>query len=204
MESKNSNNRSVRRTKERLKACMLRLLAEKSANSITVKELCDMADVNRGTFYFHYNDIYDLLTNIENEFFTNLYAILEKLEKQPNNIPGSEINALTEVFSFFYKNSDFCNIMFGKNGDIAFVEKSKKLVSDKCCDLWQKGGADMSDYDTALMNSFIVNGFLGLLQTAIESKMKKTPEELAKHAARFITPIIESAIKKLPEDNNRK
>lgn len=55
-------NRSVRNTKKKLRDELLRLMQTKSVNEITAKELAELADVNRGTFYFHYSDIYDLLT----------------------------------------------------------------------------------------------------------------------------------------------
>ena len=49
-----TQDRRVRRTRMRLQQAMLELLKEKDARSITVRELTQRADVNRGTFYAHY------------------------------------------------------------------------------------------------------------------------------------------------------
>ena len=68
MENKKAENRSVRHTKKRLKECLIALLKKKPYSSITVKELCDLADVNRGTFYYHYTDIFDMIKKVEEEF----------------------------------------------------------------------------------------------------------------------------------------
>ena len=56
-----TQDRRVRRTRMRLQQAMLELLKEKDARSITVRELTQRADVNRGTFYAHYKDVFDLL-----------------------------------------------------------------------------------------------------------------------------------------------
>ena len=69
MNKAGEENRSVRNTKRRLREGLLELLDRKPINEISVKELTDLVDVNRGTFYFHYQDIFDLLHNIETEFF---------------------------------------------------------------------------------------------------------------------------------------
>ena len=59
--------RRLRRTRERLRESLLELLGEKDIRAVTVKELTDRADVNRGTFYSHYQDIYDMLDQLEAE-----------------------------------------------------------------------------------------------------------------------------------------
>ena len=61
--------RRVRRTKTLLLQGLIRLMGEKDIKDISVKELSDLADINRGTFYLHYNDVYDMLSKIEEELF---------------------------------------------------------------------------------------------------------------------------------------
>ncbi len=63
--------RRVRRTRENLKKALIDLIHEKDFESITILDLSERADVNRGTFYHHYFDKIDLLEKI----------IAEKLEK---------------------------------------------------------------------------------------------------------------------------
>lgn len=42
--------RRVRKTRRQLRECLITLLKEKKVQDITVRELTDMADLNRGTF----------------------------------------------------------------------------------------------------------------------------------------------------------
>ena len=57
--------RRVRRTKQQLRSALTTLLLEKDFSDITVREISERADVNRGTFYSHYRDAFDLLTSVE-------------------------------------------------------------------------------------------------------------------------------------------
>ena len=50
----------VRMTKKMLIGAFLQLRREKPLRRITVSELCQCAGVGRGTFYAHYEDVYDL------------------------------------------------------------------------------------------------------------------------------------------------
>jgi len=67
--SPRAEDRRVKRTKRVLRECLFSLLEEKSIDDITVKELTEAADVNRSTFYFYYNDINDMMMQIQNEIF---------------------------------------------------------------------------------------------------------------------------------------
>ena len=59
--------RRVRRTKALLLQGLIQLMEEKDIKDISVKELSDLADINRGTFYLHYSDVYNMLGKIEFE-----------------------------------------------------------------------------------------------------------------------------------------
>ena len=57
----------VRYTQKVLKDSLLQLLEKKPVNKITVKEVCELAELNRATFYAHYTDCFALRESIENE-----------------------------------------------------------------------------------------------------------------------------------------
>ncbi|EEL70861.1 hypothetical protein IGA_00005 [Bacillus cereus HuA3-9] len=50
----------VARTKEAIRDALTELINEKGFDSITVKDITARANINRGTFYLHYRDKYDL------------------------------------------------------------------------------------------------------------------------------------------------
>ena len=63
----------VKRTKTNIINAFLRLCAKKPPERITVKELADLAEINKATFYLHYKDIYDLLETLENDLFERVF-----------------------------------------------------------------------------------------------------------------------------------
>lgn len=70
--------RRVRRTKALLLQGLIQLMEENDIKDISVKELSDLADINRGTFYLHYSDVYNMLGKIEEELFQEFNEILER------------------------------------------------------------------------------------------------------------------------------
>lgn len=68
--------RRVQYTKRVLKESLAELLTEKTIEKITVKEICETADINRGTFYSHYSDQYDLYNSMIEEL---LDGIMDRL-----------------------------------------------------------------------------------------------------------------------------
>ena len=87
METKRDDRRT-QYSKRVIREALFELMQEKPLNKITVKELCERADVNRSTFYAYYTDIYDLDRKLIKEFFrmqrSFINASLEILDKKPD------------------------------------------------------------------------------------------------------------------------
>ena len=77
MEQKRDDRRT-QYSKRVIKESLFQLMQEKPINTITVKELCERADVNRSTFYAYYTDIYDLDRKIIKEFFKMQRSFINK------------------------------------------------------------------------------------------------------------------------------
>ena len=175
-------NRSVRNTKKRLREGLLRLMAEKPINEISVKELTELADVNRGTFYFHYADIYDLLRGTEEEFFQQFSRTLS--ETVPSETTASFY--LRAIFAFLGENRDFCAIMLGPNGDLQFVEQIKRLVDQRCSAIWREAAPEADERRFGMYNAFIINGCIGIIQKWLSETVPHSPEEISQLAAAII------------------
>ena len=93
----------VRMTKQLLRRAFTQLLLEKPIQNITVRELCEKAQVNRGTFYLHYKDIYDLMESIETQMTQELGDVLIHLDVMPKN-SESLVEPYREVFEFLKQN----------------------------------------------------------------------------------------------------
>ncbi|MCR5452010.1 MAG: hypothetical protein K6F00_05215 [Lachnospiraceae bacterium] len=83
----------VKRTLKNIRSAFYDLILEKDYNSISITELTEKADINRKTFYLHYNSISDLTKEIEQEILTELSGKFSHMDN-PDDI--------TECISIFY------------------------------------------------------------------------------------------------------
>ena len=176
--------RRVRKTKRQLRQALTQLLQQKPIKDITVREIADLVNINRGTFYLHYKDVYDMLEQIENEIFEEFNAMLTA---HPDvDTLDKPLPLLTDLFSFFTANADMAMALMGPNGDHAFVDKLKNLVKDRCFREWMQMYSNRDTKTFEYFYSFVVSGCLGLFQTWLETEMKEPPEEMAALAEKMI------------------
>src|SRR5687767_9297031 len=64
--------RRIAKSQIAIKKAVTELMSEKSFDDITIQDIADRADVNRGTIYLHYTDKYDLLDKMIEEHILNL------------------------------------------------------------------------------------------------------------------------------------
>ena len=69
--------RRVRKSKTALKQALIAMLKKKDASKITVKEICDLADVNRSTFYKNYADIFELFKAVQYDIFDEINETMD-------------------------------------------------------------------------------------------------------------------------------
>jgi len=181
-----NQNRSVRNTKKRLKEALLILLQKKPVNEISVTELSELADVNRGTFYFHYTDVYDILYRTQDEFFREFEEILDFDENSKTNI----YRYLLKIFSFLADNHDMCRVFFSENNDMKFFNKIKSLVNKHLCSLWKYADISFNEANTEMYNAFIVNGCAGIMKRWLDDGLKETSEEIASLVSSIISSIL--------------
>lgn len=73
----NPNDRRTRYTRSVIKQSLLELLREKPFEKITVTEICKVGDLNRGTFYLHYYDTWDVLDNLITDALSDTSDIID-------------------------------------------------------------------------------------------------------------------------------
>ncbi len=133
MEQK-STDRRIRKTKTALKNGLIELMLEKNINDISVRELTEKVDLNRGTFYLHYKDIFDLLEKIEEELYEEFNKIFHSHD--PSDCDNVLLDLLEDILVFLKNNALMCTVLLSPNGDIAFVNKLKIIIRNKCFDAW--------------------------------------------------------------------
>lgn len=183
METKKEDRR-VRRTKKLLTQALTQLLQQKQVNEITVRELTDLADMNRGTFYLYYKDIFDMLEKIEDELFENLNGIIAL--RGNANVSEQAKPILRDLFRFIEDNQEMCRVLLSPNGDMNFLHRLNEVMREKCLQLYQtvelKGTEDEFDYHY----SFIVFGCAGIIRAWVNRGCPESAEEMSELTSRMI------------------
>ena len=184
MEPEKKEDRRVRRTKKLLTQALTRLLQEKQAKEITVKELTELADMNRGTFYLYYKDIFDMLDKTEDSLFAALDAIMDRHEEEA--LTAQTKPMLLDLFAFIQENQEMCRVLLSANGDMNFLHRLNEVVREKCRSAWLalRKGQDEDAFDYHY--SFVVFGCAGLIRAWVNRDCPESAEEMAELADRMI------------------
>lgn len=175
------NDRRIRYTKMVLKQSLLDLMKVQSINKITVKDICEKADINRGTFYSHYDDAYDLLEQIENELREKIEETLTK----HNTTTMFSLNFITEIFECIKENDALCKVLISEHGDIDFIKKIIYIAHDRFIDdcAHSFSAADKSHYE--YIYDYIANGCVGMVRRWAQNGFKENAPEMAELAAQI-------------------
>ncbi len=70
----------IKKTKNNIHNAFLQLRAKKPLERISVKELCEIAEISKATFYLHYKDIYDLSETLQQNVIKDILGYLSDPE----------------------------------------------------------------------------------------------------------------------------
>ena len=174
--------RRVRRTKTLLLQGLMQLMESKDVKDISVKELADLADINRGTFYLHYSDVYDMLSQIEDELFAEFHEIIDRTLK-PDPAAHAPRVTLLEVFSFLERHRMVARAMIGPHGDLAFLNRMKNLVKERLDSILAASRAAM---DGSYLEAFAVSGCIGVIEAWLAQPDPPSPEAMADICGRIL------------------
>ncbi len=117
----------IKKTKRSIIDAFLELRAKKPLEKITVKELCERAEINKSTFYCHYTDIFDLQDQLETEVITPIINELfasEDLFHEPRKL-------VTSWYDAFQAKQSLIKTLFSDMREMYFVEKVEKVIKNR-------------------------------------------------------------------------
>jgi len=173
--------RRVMYTKLLLKNSLVKLLQKSPLEKITVKDLCECADINRSTFYSHYSDQYDLFQQIQ-------YEVLEDLSNYLANYSykGSEAELrqiLQSVFEYIIANADLCLVLFLAENNAYGLQQAIMSIVPKL-KVWEE--IDNLDQVTLeYLQLFGVSGSVGIVKRWLQTGMTRTAPEMAELVVRL-------------------
>ncbi|HIU09079.1 MAG TPA: TetR/AcrR family transcriptional regulator C-terminal domain-containing protein [Candidatus Limiplasma pullistercoris] len=174
----------VRVTQRLTREAFTGLLKQKPIQSISIKELCEVAGINRGTFYAHYRDIYDLREKIESDMYRDVSNELKPLLDGGANPTQREIT--TAVFQWMRENRDMCEVVLGEYGDRTFLWKMLDLGRMVCQESYQRMFEGASSREISWFYAYASWGCIGLLRRWLWEDMETPASEVAGIAEQLI------------------
>ncbi len=182
-----SDPRSIR-TRNLLRAALIRLAAEKAYDSLRIKDVTNGAGINRTTFYLHYSGLHELLEDCAHMLFEQMTAEIyaHKTDSQKNDA-ASLVPFVQSVFQHLQRYERFYRSMLGKFGDPLFRELFQELLSELIFEPMTMQKADSPSDPRLEMNlRFFCAGFTGIAVWWLENNIPISAEE----ASRYITSDI--------------
>ena len=159
-------------TKRLIQEAMLALLKTRSVQDITIRELCDAAGVNRTTFYNHYDGIYEVLGEIEENFLMQLADQKDFTHGQLDL--AQHIEQLCEKLQ---KNRDIALLLLTNNVDPNFSAKLIKLQA--CGNVWNETVSSYSPAEYELLAQFVSGGAYAMVCHWLENGCQQTSRQVA-------------------------
>ena len=166
--------RRIKYTQKIIIDTFINLLEKKELNHITVSEICQIADINRATFYRYYLDIYDLLNKIETKFLQELKDAINKEDTKRYTITTFS----KQLLEVFLKNKDLVRVLFNSKNNAKFLNEILEIAYYHCKTIWQYESPSINDEDIEYATIFIFNGALGIINYWIQNDFDKVIDEL--------------------------
>lgn len=170
-----NEDKRIRRTKKAVRDALLKIMKDKSVTDVTTTELCKEADINRSTFYAHYSTPEDVLLEIEDEFLSEMTAMLEE------NDSSAEVTLA--MLRDIDANRDQWRSIW--HGDPTLIMRALDLCCEWTLEKWDQEEV-MKRGEGALFLRFITRGASGVVGGWLDDGCRLSPEELSEIINRFV------------------
>lgn len=162
-------------TKNAIRESFRRMISEKSIDKITVKDIAEDCGIARNTFYYHYQDIYEVLEDLLD---SQVNRVVQQMRERDENKSVEE--ACREGFEDLRSHGDIFYQMYKSNSGEEvrrYFSKTATTLFDSLVDI-KSEGIDASSEDKRLIAGFYRNAVSGFMEEWLESGMKFSIEDV--------------------------
>lgn len=178
----------VKKTKKAFERALVELSKEYPLSKITVKMLCERAELSRNAFYFHYADIIDLIKSIEDSLAAEAESLLDSLKDI--GFPKNVYATVEGLINLFDENMDTCSMLFDKSFSESFTQRMSKLFCDFNYQYFVDYHGESKKERFEFFYTFISSGFYGLLSHWFDNPGAMTKNEVIAMVYIFIKRLI--------------
>lgn len=152
----------VKKTKKTFENSLASLARECPLSKITVKALCQKAELSRNAFYFHYKDIYDLVEKIENDFLDEVKGFLSDFREI--GFPKNVLASIKSMVFLMYERKETALMLLDTSFSSTFVPRLAKIFGDFNFEYYKAFHKTDARETYDLFYTFISTGFYGMVR----------------------------------------
>ncbi|KUO05222.1 TetR/AcrR family transcriptional regulator [Streptomyces caeruleatus] len=182
--------RRVRRTRAALQRALIDLVEERDLSQISVADVVERAEVNRSTFYAHYQDVHELAEAACTSMIDDLIGVVLALDPARANSPGSPEDpdpALTAFFAHFAEHAGLYRGLLGPTGSARVIEHVRLRTAAAAHSSGQlpatdetpaPDSADPSGIPHDVPAAFVAGALIGVATDWLQRGCPRTPAEM--------------------------
>ena len=177
-------------TKQLIAKSLKQLLQTTPFNKITIQNIVDGCHINRQTFYYHFQDIYDALAWM---FLEELNADLEEIQ-----IPSGTGQRLLHLFEYILENRALCLNVLHSNAQDYLSRFMYDLVYRSVNHMLHEIGTGLmvKEEEYAFIANFYTAGLLNVLTQWLYGGLKEDPGKMVDRIMLLIDNAFEEVLKK--------
>ncbi len=179
--------RRAKYTRDTLKDSLIELMKDQPIQKITVKALCEKADINRATFYGHYKNIESLLSEIENDFYTAVNDVFAG----STNIQYDIYSILVNILNRIKQQRELCTVLVSPYGNKNFLESLLNMVYERAVVHMEQRFPHAKRIQLERTYGFFAHGSVNIIVNWIQTGLVEPPEEIAT----FIIGLMEEGLR---------
>lgn len=172
----------IRRTKKLLRQALTRLMRQKDFQSITVTDVVREADINRGTFYAHYRDVYDLRDKIEAEMIADFRGMIATIRPSET---ATLRPVLGRLMDYLEENREIVTALIKVNAPDGFGKKMIVVIEECRMELFP-----YRSIEDAYAARFLATGAIGMIEKWITEAQPIPKTEMINLIAKLLVPLV--------------
>lgn len=142
----------IEKTEKSIKNAFLELRSQKALEKISVKELCELACINKSTFYAHYNDIYSLSETLERDTINSMLMSMSKDIEYTSDNPEAFTRELCLAFA---SHISLINILFSGREQSNLANQLETAIKEA---IYEKYPEHKNNVEYNILLSYCVHG----------------------------------------------
>ncbi|WP_337101179.1 TetR/AcrR family transcriptional regulator [Paenibacillus sp. YIM B09110] len=172
----------IKRTRKMFKEALIALIQEDPDKSkLTVQTIADRAELNRATFYLHYDSIDDLMEHMIEDVLGEMYQTItiEAIKKSPPT-PSSH-PVLTSFLEHFYRNAGLYTVMLDNK---AFHDRVFAMLMGIITEWGEERRSKGRQFH--VLNEVLASSTLGIVTWWLKEKTPYSPVYMANQITQLI------------------